>query len=61
MRYEKKYKLLQEVYVTGYYETKIIVSTMEYSNPNHYLVSGIAKPVHEKDIAPKLKFTTYDH
>jgi hypothetical protein len=61
MRYEKKYKLLQEVYVTGYYETKIIVSTMEYSNADYYLVSGIGKPVHEKDIAPKLKFTTYEH
>jgi hypothetical protein len=61
MRYEKKYKLLQEVYVTGYNEPKIIVSTMEYSNADYYLVSGIAKPVNQKDIAPKLKFTTYDH
>jgi hypothetical protein len=61
MRYPKKYKLLQEVYVTGYDEPKIIVSTMEYSNSDYYLVSGIGKPVHEIFIAEKLKFTTYEH
>ena len=56
MRYEKKFKLLQEVWVKGYDEAMIIVSIMEYDNSDHYIVNSIAKPVHESDITPIVKY-----
>jgi len=51
MRYDKKYKLLQDVLVNEDFVT-YIVSIMEYANKEYYLVAGIGKPIHEKDITP---------
>lgn len=56
MKYEKKYKLLEDISVCGYITNyrnivTFIVSTMD-TDKYHYLVAGIGKPVHINDINP---------
>ena len=59
MKYQKKYKLLQDVLYKDF--ATYIVSTMEYSNNKYYLVAGIGKPVHENDLTPIKKTNDHKH